>query len=115
MKKGIVKIAVFVATFILALIVIGKIINKGHDNLTVEMAPATLPTVTMEMDGVAYNQLHGYVHAMDTAFQRDTVTVLGESRDTDFFVDTYGENVTGISIEVRNIDGSRLIEDTEIT
>ena len=115
MKKGIVKIAVFAATFILALIVIGKIINKGHDNLTVEMAPATLPTVTMEMDGVAYNQLHGYVHAMDTAFQRDTVTVLGESRDTDFFVDTYGENVTGISIEVRNIDGSRLIEDTEIT
>lgn len=114
MKKGIMKFAVFVATFILALIIIGKIVNKGHDNLTVEMAPATLPLVTMELDGVAYNQLHGYVQAMDTAFQRDTVTVLGESRDTGFVVDTYGENVTGISIEVRNIDGSRLIENTEI-
>ena len=114
MKKGIMKFAVFVATFILALIIIGEIVNKGHDNLTVEMAPATLPLVTMELDGVAYNQLHGYVQAMDTAFQRDTVTVLGESRDTGFVVDTYGENVTGISIEVRNIDGSRLIENTEI-
>lgn len=115
MKKGVIKIAVFAAAFVLALIVIGKIMNKGHDNLTVEMAPATLPLVTMEMDGVAYNQLHGYAQAMDVAFQRDTVTVLGESRDTGFTVDTYGANVTRISIEVRNGDGSRLIENTEIT
>lgn len=115
MKKGIIKIAVFIATFVLALIIIGKMMNKGHDNLTVEMAPATLPLVTMELDGVAYNQLHGYVQAMDVAFQRDTVTVLGESRDTNFTVDSCGANVTGISIEVRSIDGSRLIENTEVT
>lgn len=115
MKKGIIKIAVFIATFVLALIIIGKMMNKGHDNLTVEMAPATLPLVTMELDGVAYNQLHGYVQAMDVAFQRDTVTVLGESRDTSFTVDSCGADVTGISIEVRSIDGSRLIENTELT
>lgn len=115
MKKGIIKIAVFIAVFFLALIIIGKMMNKGHNNLTVEMAPATLPLVTMEMNGVAYNQLHGYVQIMDVAFQRDTVTVLGESRDTDFTVDTFGTDVTGISIEVRSIDGSRLIENTEIT
>lgn len=115
MKKGIIKITVFVATFLLSLIVIGKIMNKGHDNLTVEMASASLPLVTMQLDGIAYNQLHGYVQAMDVAFQRDTVSVLGEDRDAAFFVDTYGEKVTGISIEVRNTDGSRLIEDTELT
>lgn len=115
MKKSVIKIAVFTATFLLALIVIAKIMNKGHDNLTVEMAPATLPLVTMEMDGVEYNQLHGYVQAMDPAFQRDVVTVLGASRDAGFIIDTCGADVTGISIEVRNGDGSRLIEDTEIT
>lgn len=115
MKKGIIKITVFIATFVLALIIIGKIMNKGHDNLTVEMSSASLPLITMQIDGTEYNRLHGYVQAMDVAFQRDTVSVLGEDRDAQFFVDTYGENVTGISIEVRNTDGSRLIENTEIT
>ena len=56
--------------------------NKDHDNLTMEMAPATFPLVTMEMNGTEYNQLHGCSERMDVAFQRDTVTVLGESRET---------------------------------
>ena len=46
MKKSIIKITVFIAVFLLALIVIGRIMNEGHDNLTVEMGPATLPLVT---------------------------------------------------------------------
>ena len=94
MKKSIIKITVFIAVFLLALIVIGRIMNEGHDNLTVEMGPATLPLVTMELDGIEYNQLHGYVQAMDPAFQRDVVTVLGESRDTGFVIDTCGAEVT---------------------
>lgn len=115
MKKSMIKSVVFVATFFIALVVIGRLMNKGHDNLTVEMEPASLPLVTMELNGVSYNQLHGYVHPMDTAFQRDTVTVLGESRTVGFSVQRYGRNVTGISIEVRSIDGSRLIENTALT
>ena len=115
MKKGIIKLLVFAVTFVLALVVISRLMNKGHDNLTMEMAEATFPLITMEMDGVEYNQLHGYRSPMDVSFQRDTVTVLGESRNTGFVVDTYGRNVTGISIQVRSLDGSRLIEDTELT
>lgn len=115
MKKSVIKLVVFAAVFILSVVIISKIMNKGHDNLTVEMAPASLPLVSMELNGIAYNQLHGYVRAMDTAFQRDTVTVLGKNRDTDFRIDTYGAEITGIFIEVRNTDGSRLIENTEIT
>lgn len=114
MKKGILKLLVFVAVFVAALFIIGGIMNKGHDNLTMEMASASFPTVTMELDGVAYNCLHGYSRPMETAFQRDTVTVLGESRETDFYIDSYGEEVEGVSIEVRSADGSRLIESTEL-
>lgn len=115
MKKTIIKILVFVVTFVVSVIVIGSVMNKGHNNLTMEMASATFPIVTMERDGITYNQLHGYSEPMATAFQRDTITVLGENRNTDFTIDTYGRNVTGISIQVRNVDGSRLIEDTPIT
>ncbi|MGN0402978.1 MAG: hypothetical protein ACI4HQ_12080 [Acetatifactor sp.] len=115
MKKSMIKLAVFFATFLVALIVIGKIMNKGHDNMTMEMAPASFPLVTMNLNGENYNQLHGYSHTMDTAFQRETVTMLGEGRKTGFTVRLYGRNVTGVSFEVRSVDGSRLIENTAIT
>lgn len=114
MKKSVIKLLVFFAVFVVALLIIGGIMNKGHDNLTMEMAPASFPTVTMELDGVPYNCLHGYSRPMEIAFQRDTVTVLGESRETDFTITSYGEEVEGVSIEVRNADGSRLIESTEL-
>lgn len=115
MKKSIIKSVVFIAVFILTLIVVSQIMNKGHDNLTVEMPQASFPLITMELDGVAYNQLHGYAGAMDVAFQRDAVTVLGADRDTGFTIDTFGEKVTKISIEVRSIDGARLIENRDLT
>lgn len=115
MKKSIIKFAVFIIVFLVSLFIVGKLMNQGHDNLTMEMAPATFPLISMELDGVAYNQLHGYKNAMDVSFQRDTVTSLGERRNTDFRIDTYGRSIDGITVEVRNADGSRLIENTELT
>ena len=115
MKKSMIKLLFFAAVFVLALVIIGRVMNQGHDNLTMEMAEASFPLVTMEMDGIEYNQLHGYSSPMNVSFQRDTVTVLGEGRNTGFIVDTFGRDVTGISIQVRSVDGSRLIEDTELT
>ncbi len=114
MKKTIIKSAVFVMVFIVALIVGSKIMNKDHNNMTMEMAAASYPVITMGENGTNYNQLFGYSGTSDTAFQRDTVTVLGENRNTVFVVDAYGREITGISMEVRSIDGTRLIEDTPI-
>lgn len=114
MKKSILKLLVFLTVFILTLFLVGSLMNKDHDNLTMEMAPATLPLVTMLLDGTPYNQLHGYTGAVDVSFQRDTRTVLAQGRNTGFSVDTCGRNVTGISIEVRSADGTRLIEATEV-
>lgn len=114
MKKAILKSLIFVMVFVISIIVMGEIMNKDHNNMTMEMAPATLPMVTMETEGIAYNQLHGYVQPMEVAFQRDNVTVLGENRDVGIIIDTYGREVSGIFMQVRNEDGSRLIEDTQI-
>ena len=115
MKKTIIKIAVCVVVFIASAFIIGSIMNQGHNNMTMEMAPATLPVITMESGGVACNELHGNTVEMDVAYQKDTVTILGADRQADFTVDTYGREVTGISMEVRSIDGSRLIENGEVT
>ena len=115
MKKTIIKIAVCVVVFIASAFIIGGIMNQGHNNMTMEMAPATLPVITMESGGVACNELHGNTVEMDVAYQKDTVTMLGAGRQANFTVDTYGREVTGISMEVRSIDGSRLIENGEVT
>lgn len=114
-RKSIIKISVFVLTFLVTLVVGGRIMNKDHNNMTMDMAGASLPVITMEQDGIEYNRLYGYKNVSDTAFQRDTITILGENRDTGFGVSTYGRDVTGISMEVRSMDGTRLIEDTPIT
>lgn len=114
MKRSAIKLSVFFLVFLLSLVIVSRFMNMGHDNLTMEMAPASLPLVTMSYQGMEYNQLHGYLGDMDTAFQRESLTVLGEGRETGFVVDTFGETVNGVSIEVRSADGSRLIENTEV-
>lgn len=115
MKKTIIKIIVFLLTFLVSLAVISRVMNQGHNNMTMEIAPASLPVVTMEKDGIAYNELHGCRQPVNVAFQRETVTELGEDRNTSFVIDTYGEDVKGVSIEVRSTDGKRLIENTPVT
>ncbi len=114
MKKSVIKLSVFFVVFLLSMVIVSKIRNRGHDNLTMEMPSASLPLVTMVVDGMEYNCLHGYLGDTDVAFQRDAVTVLGEGRDTGFVVDTFGRKVEGVRIEVRSADGSRLIESTPI-
>lgn len=115
MKKFLIKAIVFAMVFVASLFIISKIMNKGHDNLTMEMAPATLPVITMERGGMKYNQLHGYTQARDVAFQRDALTVLDERRSSGIVVDAYEQEITGISMQVRSVDGSRLIEDSPVT
>ena len=115
MKKTIIRIAVCVVVFLASALIIGSIMNQGHNNMTMEMAPATLPMITMESGGVACNELHGNTVEMDVAYQKDCITLLGEGRQANFTVDTFGREITGISTEVRSIDGSRLIENCEVT
>ena len=115
MKKTIIRIAVCVVVFLASALIIGSIMNQGHNNMTMEMAPATLPMITMESGGVACNELHGNTVEMDVAYQKDCITLLGEGRQANFTLDTFGREITGISTEVRSIDGSRLIENSEVT
>lgn len=79
MKKTIIRIAVCVVVFLASALIIGSIMNQGHNNMTMEMAPATLPMITMESGGVACNELHGNTVEMDVAYQKDCITLLGRA------------------------------------
>lgn len=115
MKKTIIKITVFVMVFLISFVVMSRVMNHKNENLTMEMPSASFPVITMIKDGIFYNQLHGYREAMDVAFQRENITVLGKNREVSFVVDTYGMPVFGLYAEVRSTDGKRLIENSPIT
>lgn len=113
--KAVIKGIVLGMTFFIALFVISRIMNKGNNDLTVEMPAAEFPVVYMGMDGILYNELHGYAQEMDTAYMRDTITALNEGRSTQFQIKAYGQSIEKISYEIRSVDGKRLIENTQLT
>lgn len=115
MKKLIIKWLIFLLTFVVALLVAGRVMNHDNQNMTMELSAASFPVITMEKDGIAYNELHGYAQAMDIAYQRGTIAELGENRELIFHIETYGVKVQAIRMELRSRDGSRLIENTDIT
>ncbi len=80
--------------------------------MTVEMHEATLPVVNIVYGGRNVNTMHGYVERMDNGSMRDSISPVGEDRQLSFTVNSYKTGVSKVSYEIRNLDGSRLIEDT---
>ncbi|MBO5146646.1 MAG: hypothetical protein J6C19_14155 [Lachnospiraceae bacterium] len=115
MKRVISKLIVCIAVFILTLFVSSSIYNKGNEETTANMTQASLPLVHITTNGIAYNYLHGLKQEMDGSFFRDTITPLGEGRTLSFVIDKYGNQIDAISFEVRSIDGTRLVESTEVS
>lgn len=113
MRNAIIKASVIGTVFLIALIVISNIVNKGNNDLTVEMPPATYPLIYMKDSSGNYNCLHGYGKPMDTAFERDTISLLGENRDTNIQIESFGRTINSLGYEIRSVDGERLIENAE--
>lgn len=114
MKKSVLKAIVCVAVFFTALFIVSAITNKGNTDMTVEMEPATYPLVYMNYSGNEINCLHGYASEMQASYLRDTITPINEGRSVSFRVDKYGRDIKKLTVEVRSLDGKRLIESTEI-
>lgn len=55
MRKGAVKALVLTIVFILTVVITGVFTNKTNEDLTTEMAEATLPVITLYENGVEIN------------------------------------------------------------
>lgn len=114
MKKTVWRGIAFIIVFIASAMVISTKMNKGNADVTVELAPPTLPLVYMNVMGTEVNCLHAYTEKMEESYLRDSVTPIGEDRSVSLRVDKYGMNMTGMSFEVRSMDGERLVESTDV-
>jgi len=89
--------------------------NQTNEDLTTEMANATLPVVTLYENQTAVNELYGYTGEMDAAYMRDTITPVDESRQLPVTIQTYQTAVDKISYEIRSMDAKRLIANADVT
>ncbi len=114
MKKILIRIVVLIVVFFTTVFITEKRINQGHENITKEMSPASFPTLTFVWEDYDYNTLYAYAEPMEIAYQRESLTILGEERETDFSMHTYGRSISGLTIEVRNVSDMRLIEQSPV-
>ena len=115
MKKGFIKAGCLAAVFVVAVIILELVFNTGGEDLTTTMSDATLPVLYFVQDEKEVNPLFGYSHEMDPVYTRDTITTVNEDLSLPVHIDTYGNAIDSIRYEIRTLDGSRLVEDTEIT
>ena len=115
MKRSVLKGIFFAVVLFVALIIFENLMNQGNTDMTAEMAKATYPLVHMKVSGETVNCLHGYQSEMDVAHMRDTITPLENHRNLGIVVDKFDSQIRELSYEVRSSDGSRLIENTQIT
>ncbi len=101
--------------FFCTLFISSSLYNQGNADMTTTMEQASLPIVHITNEGMAFNTLYGYRQAMDGRLLRDTITPLQTGRRLSFQIDKYDNEIKSLSFEVRSIDGSRLVESTQIT
>ncbi len=114
MKKAIIKVLVVLATFVATVLITENIINLDTVDMTTDMLPPTIPTVSIQYNGITINRLYGYDTDMEPGYMRESITPLMSGRKMRLNVETHGSFVTAMRYEVRNVSGDRLIEDTPI-
>ena len=76
MRKWIFKALTCIVSFLLAVVIIGSIMNKGNTDMTTQMSAASYPLVYINHEGMLINPLHGYSSDMDITAMRDVITPL---------------------------------------
>ncbi len=102
------------AVFVVGIIIFFTLLNQqGIANSTEEMPEATLPVVYIVRDGERINTLHGYTDEMEVSSMRDTITPVDSDGILTISIDTYGNRIDSVSYEVRSLDASRLVQQSE--
>ena len=114
MKKTIIKIIYIIIVFILSLILISRFTNHQSSDMTAQMSSATLPTLSLIENDNSLCTLYGYTSEMDVRYVHGTIFPTGKDREITAVMNLYGQDATNFKFEVRTLDGSSLVESTQI-
>lgn len=108
--KTFIFIGVLFATLILSMYIASKVINKGSNDLTTDLPRASLPVVSLGVNGEYINELHGYTNEMSGSYLRGSLTPLSANRTIPIKIEYFDSIIMSVGYEVRSIDCTRLIE-----
>ncbi len=99
--------------FIAGVILFEKILYTETTDLTTDMAEASLPVVYLLEGEERVNELHGYTVEMEATTVRDTITPVESGGVLSVSIDTYGSEIGAITYEIRSLDTTRLVQQSE--
>ncbi len=109
------KIMVMAAVFAITVVFVNNFQNRYYNHDAVELASSTLPLVYVNYEDTYINLLHGYTTSVDTTLLRDAITPISSDKQITIEVDDDSAYATSYSYEVRNVSGSSLIENGELS
>ena len=115
MNKRLVMWGTFLVIFFASVVGSYKFINRNNQDLTIELSAPTLPLVSVVVGENSYNTLHGFTGSVEADDVAQYICPVGIDRELSGHVEALGEKVKSLSYEVRNINGSRLIENGSIS
>ncbi len=115
MKKIIIRTVYTIIVFIVSLFVIGHFTNAETVDMTAQMEAPTFPVLYFMEGSRQINQVHGYATEMEVNHLRSSVLPIDQTRKVSYKLKTFGENITGLRFEVRQLSGNGLVENSEIT
>ncbi|MCM1309096.1 MAG: hypothetical protein NC223_10900 [Butyrivibrio sp.] len=113
------RVGIYIVTFIAAaaityIVTFGR--TQGAQENPSALGEALLPVVYMTTEsGINYNYLHGYTCEVEQNLIHDAITPIASDRRLEISVKPYGSAVSGISYELRSVDGKDLIERTTVS
>lgn len=114
MKKFLMRTGILLLVFIAGVIGFSSFLNKEVTDNKMDMEGAKQPLLSMLVDDVEVNRMHGYVQEMQADFMRDSLTPVGTDKKFTVAVTPYGHKIDNLVYEVRTTDGSEVIENAKI-
>lgn len=109
------RLLIVLAVFIGALAFFGGGVRQTLFSTTAMVVPmnnSTLPTVSIDVDGIGLNRLHGYVSNLDSMIVRETITPITGERTFTVLIEENESVVKKLKYEIFNSDGREVESDS---
>lgn len=113
MLKKVLKVLVFLLVFVGGMFGFAYLYNKDNADLTVQMADASFPVLSVEIDGTAMNRMPGYAGEIKAQNLKTDITPVPKNGSFTLVADTFGNEIKTIYYEVLTADGAEFIKNTK--
>lgn len=115
MRNILIKIAYAIGVFALTVLLMEILVGNQGIATTEALSRATLPVVSILRGDQMFNEMYGYLEERDAGSFRADITPIESDRNISVSINPYGQQVTRMSYEVRDITGERLIDSQDVS